>query len=105
MKSALKDPIEQPAPPDRVNYATGTLLGADDFLDEQSYHRGRLARALAALHGSGVTLPGIATGFGFAGGTVLGLRVDWVKAAPNQEEELELTPGLAIDRLGRLIEV
>ena len=90
MSKASKDPMEVPLSPDRVSYSIGTLLGADDFLDEQSYHRGRLARALSALHG---------------GGTLAGLKVEWVKAAAGQEEELRLNPGLAIDRLGRLIEV
>ncbi len=85
-----RDPVELPQSPDRVYYALGTLLGADDFVDEQSYHRGRLARALAALHG---------------GGTLAGLRVDWVKPAAGKAEELEVMPGLALDRFGRLIDV
>src|SRR5262245_37226124 len=84
---------------DRVFYATGILLAADDFDAEQTYHRGRLARALAYLHGSG---------------TVAGLRVGVLPAlAPGadpaflqgREEELRVQPGLAIDRLGRLIEI
>jgi hypothetical protein len=33
--------------PDRPFYDTGVLLGSDDFRDEQTYHRSRLARALA----------------------------------------------------------
>jgi len=45
---------------ERVNYATGVMLNADDFIAEQNYHRGRLARALGYLHGYG---------------TVAGLRV------------------------------
>ena len=39
--------------PDRVHYKTGVLLNADDFIAEQNYHRGRLARALACVNGSG----------------------------------------------------
>ena len=54
------DPIEIAAPPERVNYATGVLLDATDFRDEQTYHRSRLARAFRYL-----------VGFG----TVAGLRV------------------------------
>lgn len=86
-------------PPDRVHYATGVLLNAEDFEAEQIYHRGRLARALAYLHGSG---------------TVAGLRVEWQSALnpgddpqlPNgREESLIVHPGLAIDRLGRIIEL
>lgn len=84
---------------DRVFYATGVLLAEDDFRTEQNYHRARLARTLAYLHGSG---------------TVAGLRVDWQPAlAPGEdadfpngcEERVLVQPGLAVDRLGRLIEV
>ena len=84
---------------DRLWYATGVLLDAEDFLDEQTYHRGRLARALAYLYGSG---------------TVAGLRVAWEPAvAPGVDaslpegrpERIKVEPGLAIDRLGRLIEL
>ncbi len=85
--------------PERVNYATGVLLDARDFTEEQAYHRGRLARALHYLHGSG---------------TAAGLRVDYdLPLAENEnpdfperrEEQLRIEAGLAIDRLGRLIEV
>lgn len=86
----VEDPIGVPQSPDRVSYALGTLLGVEDFVAEQSYHRGRLARALGALHG---------------GGTIAGLRVDYKPAGANQAEELQVTPGLALDRFGRLIEV
>lgn len=72
--------------PDRLHYAEGMLLGAEDFLLEQTYHRGRLARALAYLHG---------------GGTAAGLRVT-VEPANN---EIRVSPGVAVDRLGRLIEL
>jgi hypothetical protein len=93
------DPLDQPLDPDRVYYAIGTLLSADDFQAEQTYHRGRLARALALLHGSG---------------TVAGLKVSWSPqkppvagppARPAQAEEIEVAPGVALDRLGRLIEI
>jgi len=84
---------------DRLWYATGVLLDAEDFLDEQTYHRGRLARALAYLYGSG---------------TVAGLRVVWeptvdpgadVSLPDGRPERIKVEPGLAIDRLGRLIEL
>lgn len=75
--------------PERVNYAAGVLLDDQDFLSEQSYLRGRLARALAALHGFG---------------TIAGLAVSCA-ADENPERELKVAPGLALDRLGRLIEV
>jgi hypothetical protein len=94
------DPLSAtPEPPDRVNYATGVLLNAEDFEAEQLYHRGRLARALAYLHGSG---------------TVAGLRVEWQRPLnpgddpqlpAGREEGLVVQPGIAIDRLGRIVEL
>jgi hypothetical protein len=92
------DPItKKPEPPDRLFYATGVLLDAQDFEAEQLYHRGRLARALAYTQGVG---------------TVAGLAVAW---APNRKDALDhdipgtdrviVEPGIAIDRLGRMIEV
>lgn len=90
------DPLQaEPAPPDRVFYATGVLLDAADFNAEQIYHRSRLARALTYLHGSG---------------TVAGLKVGYeppedVNSAQDLKEELRVDPGVAIDRFGRLIEV
>lgn len=87
------DPLKKPQPPDRVYYATGILLDAEDFSAEQTYHRAQLARALAHLHGSG---------------TVAGLKVILEPAttgATSTEEQLKIDPGIAIDRLGRFIEV
>ncbi len=75
--------------PERVNYATGVLLGAEDFNAEQLYLRGRMGRAFAALYGHG---------------SMAGLRVS-CSAFENPELELLVAPGLALDRLGRLIEV
>ena len=95
----LNDPLQtKPQAPDRLFFATGILLDADDFRAEQLYHRSRLSRALLYLHGSG---------------TVAGLKVEWVKpVAPGAdpkfpqglEETIEVHPGIAIDRLGRVIE-
>ena len=84
------DPLAAGVIPDRVFYATGVLLDAEDFRDEQTYHRGRLARALAYLYGSG---------------TVTGLRVEVRPASADPDETLIVHPGLAIDRIGRMIEV
>ena len=87
------DPLYARPAAERPSYSTGMLLDAQDFADEQTYHRGRLARALASLT---------------AGGTLAGLRVSHrpATAAPNAHpEEIRVEPGLAIDRLGRLIEV
>ncbi len=87
---ALDDQLRlTPTAPDRLAFATGMLLDAGDFEDEQLYHRGRLARALAYLHGDG---------------TVVGLRVDR-EVKPTTGERLIVRPGLALDRVGRLVEV
>lgn len=86
---APADPLEVSAPPERVNYAEGVLLSAQDFLDEQTYHRGRLAKALKHLIGFG---------------TLAGLRVT-PPADKDAELELRVEPGLAVDRFGRLVEV
>ena len=52
------DPLYARPAAERPSYATGMLLDAQDFADEQTYHRGRLARALASLTGGG-TLAGL----------------------------------------------
>lgn len=83
------DPLEALPAPERVNYATGVLLAAEDFRDEQSYHRARLATALRALVGHG---------------TLAGLRVE-APAADDPERELRVAPGVAVDRYGRLVEL
>ncbi len=90
------DSLLQQEGPDRVHYATGILLEAEDFQTEQNYHRGRLAKALA-----------YATGYG----TLAGLEVvhepaeSATEASPARSERLLVAPGLAIDRIGRLLEV
>ena len=90
----LLDPVLTTPHSERLHYATGELLGADDFQDEQTYHRRQLARALRTLHGSG---------------TIAGLRVvvnhQSGDGFDDIEVELEVEPGLAVDRAGRLIEV
>ena len=87
--TALADPLEAMPPPERVNYATGVLLAAEDFRDEQTYHRARLARVLSALAGFG---------------TLAGLRVIPPEAS-DTELELHVSPGIAIDRFGRPVEI
>jgi hypothetical protein len=84
------DPLYTRPAPERASYATGMLLDAQDFADEQTYHRGRLARALALLGG---------------GGTIGGLEVKHRPAQGKKPEEIEVSPGAAIDALGRLIEL
>ncbi|HEU5453047.1 MAG TPA: hypothetical protein VFU76_13725 [Terriglobales bacterium] len=84
------DPLSQPQEAVRVAYATGRMLGVDDFQAEQTYHRGRLARVLTAAFGAG---------------TISGLKVQSNLAAAAADVELQVTPGLAIDRAGRIIDV
>ena len=91
-----EDSLPLPEGPDRVHYATGVLLGAEDFQAEQDYHRSRLARALAYAMGHG-TLAGLAVTHEAA------QSADATN--PATSERLLVAPGLAIDRLGRMIEV
>ena len=84
------DPLYAQPRAERPAYATGMLLDAQDFSDEQTYHRGRLARAMAFLAG---------------GGTLAGLQIEYVPGTPTQVEEIRVNPGLAVDRLGRLMEM
>lgn len=87
MKPIFDDPLAQPHDPDRVHYANGLLLDEADFAAEQAYHRGRLSRLLAYLQGTG-TVAGLAVGIDTSDGV-----------------EVRVSPGLAVDRLGRFIEV
>jgi hypothetical protein len=87
MANDYSDPLETPLYPDRVNYANGVLLDEKDFRAEQAYFRGRLGRVLSYLHGFG---------------TVAGLNVVVLESAPHI---IRVEPGLAVDRLGRLIEL
>lgn len=84
------DPLTHQPLGERPVYATGMLLDAQDFLDEQTYHRGRLARVLGAVAGSG---------------TLAGLLVQHRPPTDAQAEEIQVNAGLAVDRLGRLIEL
>jgi len=87
MASNYTDPLENLMYPDRVNYANGVLLDEKDFRAEQAYYRGRLGRSLSYIHGFG---------------TVAGLDVVTLSTDPHT---LRVMPGLAVDRLGRLIEL
>lgn len=83
------DPLEAGLDAERVNYASGLLLDAEDFKAEQTYHRSRLARLLQALVGHG---------------TLAGLLVE-APDADDPERELRVLPGIAIDRHGRIVEL
>src|SRR6267378_6841966 len=87
------DPLYVQPLSERPVYATGMLLDAQDFADEQTYHRAQLARAMAFLA---------------SGGTLAGLSVTHQAATTDAHalpEEIRVAPGLAVDRLGRLIEL
>ncbi|HEY4241161.1 MAG TPA: hypothetical protein VGM88_15165 [Kofleriaceae bacterium] len=88
--TTITDPLVTEAYPDRPNYALGVMLGADDFTDEQTYHRGRLARALQVVGGAG---------------TIAGLKVTYVPKTSTQIEELQVASGIALDGRGRIIEI
>ncbi len=47
------DALGTPQPPNRVYYSLGRMLGVEDFQADQDYHRGRLARALLQVCGTG----------------------------------------------------
>ncbi|HUK46829.1 MAG TPA: hypothetical protein VLW06_04520 [Terriglobales bacterium] len=47
------DTLSSPPAPNRVYYSLGRMLGVEDFQADQDYHRGRLARALLQLCGTG----------------------------------------------------
>jgi hypothetical protein len=97
--STITDPLSADRSPDRLAYQLGVMLHADDLADEQTYHRGQLARALSFLHGSG-TSAGLAVEID---GTPSEPATPGVE--PADPELVRVRPGLAIDRLGRQIEV
>jgi hypothetical protein len=66
------------------------MLGVEDFQADQNYHRGRLARVLTQLYGSG---------------TISGLLVKSDGNANTAQLQIQVTPGFAIDRAGRIVEV
>lgn len=65
-----------------VHYHYGMLLGVDDFVADQAYHRGKMRLHAAWLHGAGV---------------VWGLGV----SADLERGEIRVAPGLAVDGAGR----
>lgn len=71
---------------ERVAYSNGMLLDEADFETEQFYHRDRLSMLARYLHGTG---------------TVCGLNVEIDEGDPRR---VEISPGLGIDRAGRIIQ-
>jgi len=86
--STHNDPLLKQRDPDRLYYALGALLDEDDFTREQTYHRGRLGRGLAYLHGAGA---------------VAGLEASIEEH--DGEDVLMVSAGMALDRLGRIVEI
>jgi hypothetical protein len=74
--------------PQRVNYFTGQLLTAEDFLQEQTYFRARLRRRNQQFHGAGI---------------VSGLQVSLDK--DSQGQKVEVQPGFALDPRGEELEL
>lgn len=72
--------------PERVAFSNGMLLDQADFATEQAYHRGRLALFARYLIGFG---------------TVAGLEVS---VTPGPPVQVRINPGLALDRIGRMVE-
>lgn len=93
MKATADPLLDRPAS-ERLHFATGELLGADDFRDEQTYHRRQLAQSLLFLCGSGTC----------AGLRVVADHLPGTGGAPD-DVELIVRAGLAIDRAGRLVEI
>jgi hypothetical protein len=87
--AGLTDTLTDARAGERIAYFTGALLTAEDLRAEQDYHRGRLGRIAAYLHGAG---------------TVAGLDVT-IEPARGDTAQIQVTPGLAVDRLGRLVEL
>ncbi|HTA44797.1 MAG TPA: hypothetical protein VK789_20255 [Bryobacteraceae bacterium] len=86
----MNDTLNPPPAPTRVYYSTGRMLGVEDFQADQDYHRGRLARILMQMLGSG---------------TVTGMLVQTDANPDPTKLEIQVTAGMAIDRAGRIIEV
>ncbi|HTA55892.1 MAG TPA: hypothetical protein VK755_14205 [Candidatus Acidoferrales bacterium] len=51
--STTADALSPPPAPNRVYYSLGRMLGVDDFQADQDYHRGRLARTILQVCGTG----------------------------------------------------
>ncbi len=86
----LTDPLAANPQPERPNYTLGVMLDEKDFVAEQTYHRARLARAMQFATGTG---------------TLVGLAGKHAPATDTPNEEITVAPGIAVDDIGRLIEV
>lgn len=84
------DPLDGTPGTERLRLAEGVLLTAEHFQTEQLYHRARLARMLAYAQGPG---------------TLAGLDVRWQTFEDPAATEVLVTPGVAVDYRGRLLEL
>lgn len=73
-------------PTTAINYHFGMLLGVEDLRAEQGFHVGRVQRHQREAHGAGV---------------LRGLEVKF----DEDDNEIKVMPGFAVDRLGRDIEI
>lgn len=85
----VEDDLEKRPPAQRLFLSDGALLTQDHFRAEQLYHRGQAARLGLHLHGAG---------------TIAGLDVTFAPTS-GPDVEVRVGPGLALDRLGRLVEL
>lgn len=85
----VDDDLERRPATERLFLFDGALLTQEHFRVEQLYHRGQVTRLGLHLHGAG---------------TIAGLNASYSPTSgPNVE--IQVAPGLALDRLGRLIEL
>lgn len=85
----VDDGLETRPVPERLFLHDGALLTQEHFRAEQLYHRGQVSRLALHLHGAG---------------TVAGLDVRYDPQS-GADVEVKVAAGLALDRLGRLIEL
>ncbi len=85
----IVDALETRPAPERLNLTDGALLTEKHFQTEQLYHRGQISRLALHLHGAG---------------TVAGLDVTF-DPATGDDVEIKVAPGMALDRLGRIVEL
>lgn len=85
----VEDDLERRPATERLFLFDGALLTQEHFRVEQLYHRGQAARLGLHLHGAG-TIAGLDVGFSPTSGANV---------------EIQVAPGLALDRLGRLVEL
>lgn len=85
----VADALEGRPAPERLNLADGALLTEKHFQTEQLYNRGQISRLALHLHGAG---------------TVAGLNVIY-DPTTGDDVEIKVAPGMALDRLGRIVEL